>query len=412
MGACTSYPCYCSWTDVLNYSGFDSDRVIELSIRHTTATQVQDLIEEYIADATAEINDLLGINITIRKEKHLGTGEDDVFELGQEDEEGAYYHDPSDSVLDVIQCWLGGHTASYRKLRPYPTEKDYINKNVIQLRGCELGTEVTTLVNTWDESTATDSLDTTTFIAGIRSIELVYANATQFGRFPSQTANYFIDKNIDIYSYIAYYVRSDTANIEVTIRLYDVDGNYNYASFTITKANHWYLVMLDIDEDFSGTVASWDDTNLMYIELWVDAACTLNVDNLNINDGWMYTAPAGEIAIMRQLSDEPIGENYPFYVTYRYNPYENPFSDSISAVRNVKKACACLAGMDLIDFLRGIRVEETEMDVQSESGVPNPTRDVLANTRKDLERKYDRAMRSIGYGWDFIPVKDLNACED
>jgi len=403
---------YCAWTDVLNATGFDENRIIELSVRHSSAAQVQSLIEGFIADATAEINDLLGINVTVRKEIHLGTGEDDVFELGQEDEEGAYYHDPSDKVLDVIQCWMGGHTGSYRKLRPFPTEKDYINKNAIQLRGCELGTEVTTLVNTWDESTATDSLDTTTFVAGIRSIELIFANSTQFGRFPSQTANYFIDKNIDPFEYVAFYVRSDTANIVVYLRLFDKDGNYNQASYTIEKADHWYLVMWDIDSDFSGSISSWDDTNLMYLEFRVSAACTLNVDNLNINDGWMYTAPAGEVAIMRELTNEPLAQGYPFYVTYRYNPYENPFSDSVSAARNIKKAAACLAGIDLIDFMRGIRVQDTDMDIQSESGVTSPTRDALTITRRDLEKRYEKALASIGYGWDFIPVKDLNACED
>jgi len=390
---------------VLDYTGLDSDRIIELSVRHADAAQVQTLIEGFINDAAAEINDLLGINLTIRKEMHLGTGEDDVFELGQEDEDGAYYHDPTDKVLDVIQLYLGGHTICYRKLRPFPTEKDYINRNSIRLRGCELGTEVTTLVNTWDESTATDSLDTTTFIAGIRSIELIFADSSQMGRFPSQAANYFIDKNIHPFSYVAFYVRSDTANRIVYLRLHDKNGNYNQASYTIEKADHWYLVMLDIDADFSGSVSSWDDTNLMYVEFWVNGACTLNIDNLNINDGWMYTAPTGEVAIMRKLTDEPISQGYPFYVTYRYNPYENPFSDEVDAARNLKKATACLAGIDLIDFLRGIRVEETDMDVQSESGVPNPTKDTLTITRNNLRKKYERALESIGYGWDFIPVR-------
>lgn len=403
MGACDDYACYCSVSDVFNATGMDYDRIIELSIRHSKNSQVDDLIEEYIADSTKEINERLGINTTIRKELHLGTGEDDIFELGYEQEEG-YYHDVQGRLVDVINVYMGGETAKYRKLRPYPTSKDYIGRNDIALAGCELGTEVSTLVDTWDDSTASDALWTTDYIAGVRSIALDFsaAFATEYGRFPSITQDKWIDKNIDIFDYVAFYARTSVDNVTVTIRLYDKDGNYNYASYELEKKDHWYLVMFDIDDDFSGTVTSWDDTNLMYIEFWVDAQCTLIIDNLNFNDGWMYTAPAGEVAIMREMTDEPLPENYPFYVTYRYNPYYD--GDSMVA-RNIKKAAACLAGVDLIDFVSGIRMEETEFDVQSESGVTSPTKDKLAILRERLLKRYEEAMKATGFGWEFIPVK-------
>lgn len=388
---------YCAWSDVLNYTGFDSDRIIELSIRHSNAAQVQALIEEFIKDATAEINSLLGINTTIRKEIHLGTGEDDVFTLGQEDEEGAYYHNIADRLIDVIHVWMCGHTGSYRKLRPYPTN-------------CELGTDLAdpnvSATGDWSDSTVGGGVAvSTTRMAGSYSVQLTYMAAAQYARFPDITNDVWIDKNIDIFSFMAFYVNA-TAACTLTIRLYDVGGNYNEATYTLAKKNHWYLVMLDLDEDFTTTV-DWDDKPLMYFDILQDQAvgCTVLIDNLNFNDGWMFTAPVGEVAIMRKSTSEPIEQGYPFYVTYRYNPYLDV--DTMVA-RNIKKATACLAGMDLVDFLRGIRVEETEMDVQSESGVTTPTKDALANTRRSLERKYDRAIASIGYGWEFIPVKDLN----
>jgi len=371
---------YCTYTDVLDATGLDLDRIKKLSVRHSSTAQVQTLIEGYIADAQKEIQDNLHIYTIRRKEIHLCTGEDDVYELGPEDEEGYIDYDVENCLIDVINAYLGSVCAKSRKLRPYPLD-------------CELGTESST---NWT-GTATIA-DSTTRKAGSKSISVIFADATQYARYPDTTSDNWIDKNIDIFSFFAFYVRTSVNDTTVTVRLFDKDGNYNEASYKLEKKNHWYLVMFDLDEDFTSTV-DWDDLSVYYVEYRVDKACTLLVDNANFNDWWMYTAPAGEIAIMRRMDEEPKPKNYVFGVTYRYDPY------LVETPRNVKKACACLAGVDLIDFLRGIRMADTEFDAQTESGVPEYSKDQLAIARKEIIGKYEKAIESIGYGYEFPVIK-------
>jgi len=119
---------YCTESDVLNATGLDTDRIIELSDRHSSASQVTTLIDGFIYDAQEQIKEELEINYVIQKEKHLGTGEDDVFTLGGYDDESIYY-DPSNCLVDVLNVYMGGFGEECRRLRPYPTN-------------CELGTEV------------------------------------------------------------------------------------------------------------------------------------------------------------------------------------------------------------------------------------------------------------------------------
>jgi len=109
---------------------------------------------------------------------------------------------------------------------------------------------------------------------------------------------------------------------------------------------------------------------------------------------WSHTPNDGYIVF-----DEALEDGTDVVITYEYDPYEN---DNVP--RNIKKACAALAGMDLIDFCKGIRQQDTDFDAQSESGIRDPTKDVLATTRRELQRRFDKAIRAEGLGWEFTPI--------
>ena len=86
-------------------------------------------------------------------------------------------------------------------------------------------------------------------------------------------------------------------------------------------------------------------------------------------------------------------------VTYTYDPY------AIAVPVNIEEACACLAGIKLLDMLRGTRVVDTDFDAQSESGVSDPTKDKLVITRSQLKQRYRDALASEGYGFNFVPMR-------
>lgn len=363
--------------------GIDLDRIIELNTRYKTHASAQAFIEELISNSQSQMQDELHVYTVVRRERHLGTGEADVFALGPQDSKSYVHYSPAGCLVDVVNVFLGGDCDAHRTLQPYPTD-------------CELGTDDYT---EWmGTATLTNS---TTRKAGSYSVSAVFANTVQYARYPDTVTNAeWVDKNIDAYGWMAFYVRSSVVNVTVTVRLFNADGDYNEASYKIVKASHWYLVMLDLDEDFTSTV-DWDDDNLMYVEFRVDTACTLLIDNMNFNDGWMCTAPAGEVAIMHRISEneDPIGRNYPFYVDYRFDPY------LVSTPANIKKACSCLAGIDLIDFLRGVRQADTGFEGQGSSGMPVPDREALVTTRRELKMKYDEAVNSVGYGIEFPVIQ-------
>lgn len=377
---------YCTVSDVLNATGLDIDRIKKLSPRHSTTTLVNDLIEEFIDDAQKEIREIMKIDSTINKELHLCTGEDDVYTLGPEDQPESFIeYNVADNLVEVVNLYLGGNCVDNRRLRPYPTN-------------CELGTELASGPSSiaWGDSTAGDGISTTRK-AGSYSVSIQFGAITQYGRYPNITNDVWIDKNIDPFQFMAFYLRSNTDDTTVTVRLYRGDGNYNEATYLVVKKNHWYLVMLDLCEDFTGSV-DWDDDPLMYIDFMVDKISTLLIDNLNFNDYWMFTAPVGEVAIMRQLDEQPNEQNYPFYVSYNFDPY------LASVPRNIKKACACLAGVDLVDLMRGVRMEDTEFDAQAESGVTTISRDQFSVMRDSLLKKANEALAATGFGFDFTPV--------
>lgn len=131
---------------------------------------------------------------------------------------------------------------------------------------------------------------------------------------------------------------------------------------------------------------------LAVLRVWVSGVRVLEDDD---DYAWSHTPNNGYIVFVDALQDGEI-----IHITYSYDPYEDS-----NVPRNIKKACAALAGIDLIDFCKGIRQQDTDFDAQSESGIRDPSKDALATTRRELQRKYDKAMQSEGFGWNFTPIK-------
>lgn len=110
---------------------------------------------------------------------------------------------------------------------------------------------------------------------------------------------------------------------------------------------------------------------------------------------WVHTAATDYIL----FSGTALADADFVSVTYTYDPY------TITVPVNVEEACACLAGIKLLDMLRGTRVTDTDFDAQSESGVSDPTKDKLVITRSTLKRRYRDALASEGYGFNFVPMR-------
>jgi len=182
------------------------------------------------------------------------------------------------------------------------------------------------------------------------------------------------------------------------IRLYDAAGNYNTATYTISKKNHWYLVMLHLDDDFTTTI-DWDDEPLYWLEIEVDQACILYFDNACFNDEWAYTAPEGKLVIMRKSANEPPHDGYPFYVTYRYDPFK------VTVPENIKNATARLAGVRLIDHLIGVREGAIGFEFEGDTLLPLPDKETLYKRKGSLMALAKQDLAVYGYGWSGTAAK-------
>jgi hypothetical protein len=277
-----STPTYCDENDVYDESGFDSNIIQTLSGR--SVAQVTTLVDKFIVEAEKQINDLLAVPHTVHREFHVGTGEDDEFDLGASDEIGLYTeYDPEDKTVMAYACWFGG----IRKKRPYPEDSDQ-TESIASL--CT-GTNVTITNDIINEQ------------AGVNCLSMVFS-AAGYVRYPSAQN---LNKNIDIFHFLSSRVYCSSKTVDITLRLCDKDGNYNYAIFGVDKEDMWYLKHFDLEEEFTGNI-DWDDTNLYYWEIHVNGACTLLIDNLNFNHGWFFTAPSGKLVIAHRENEEAPAE--------------------------------------------------------------------------------------------------------
>lgn len=441
----TRTPIYCSEDDVYYECGMDSEIVQEM--KAWTASQVTTLINRYILSAEKKMNDQLGVPITRHTELHKGTGEDDEFELGSEDEFGYFTINLCDQVEEAYACYFSNR----RMKRPYPKncdlcEKAYdwdgVTSNCIvtdDQDGSDLGSnasvdEITITVADGDVFNEGDrilikddngsqyavikSIDGNTLtltselrrafttaanakaigpiICGDKTLRFVFSDAG-YARYPRTNDNKYINKNIDIFDFFSFKIRCSDATATITFRLYDKDGNYNYFSMSVDNAYTWQLKSFDIDSEYTGSI-DWDDIKLYYIEIHVDKACTIWLDNFNFNDEWFITYPKGLLCIARMDSEEPPADGYPFHVTYSYNPYLH------EVPHQVREATAKFAAIKLLNFLIGIRQRDVSFGGEGESGISRPDRDQLYFTRSRLDRELKDILKEIGYGFEFTPV--------
>lgn len=359
---------YAEEDDIYLATGITKDAIIRITEK--TDDQVKDMIEAFIMDAEDDIRDQLGLPHVCALEKHLGTDEDDEFQLGQEDSDFYMNIDVEDCLELIKACFFEG----IKKKLPYPRNCDDYSEDYTE----------------WDSTGYTQpSNDASVKKAGKYSMKFAFSTTLK-ARYPDVSNSVYIDKNIDIYTFMFLRVRSSVANTTITIRLYDEAGNYNYATYKAVTANKWYLVMLDLDEDFNTTI-DWDDTPLYYFEIEVDQACTLYMDNINFNDDWCFTAPSGKLVIMRKSSDEPPAEGYEFIVTYTYDPFK------ASVPQNIKEATALYAGAKLIDHLIGIRQSFQAFEAESLTSIPD--KESLYITRTTMLAKADKKLSDYGFGW-------------
>lgn len=359
---------YCSRQDVYDVTGITEDNIESLSGR--SEAEVQSLVDKYIAKAESTIKNWIGIPITIRKETHLGDGEKFEFELGPEiDEEvGFLIFDPSDCVEHVYAVYYQGK----RKKLPYPKDCDSFTENTS---------------SSYSASNCTLSDEETIVKAGDYSIKAVFSAAGSF-LYPSSKN---LAKNIDIYDYVVFRFRSSDKSAMFTFKLFDKDDNYNYKTFTVEKANIWYVIMLKIDE-FDGDV-DWEDELCYAFSIESDKACTVYFDNFAFAEGYAWTAPSGYIIIPYDEDEDesPLPEGYELEVTYSFDPFKQTVPNEI------QWACAELAGVYLIDFLRGIRDVDTQFVVESDTIEPSEARNVLLARRTTLLNRAKEHVASYGY---------------
>lgn len=443
-------PTYCNINDVYEECGMDEAIVREMSGR--TSAQVQTRINQYIFSAERKVNDKLGVPKTVHREYHKATGEDDEYDLGFDDELGYHTIEISQRVVGIHGGYLGG----VRKKLPYPRNCDLCEKaedwagvtsnctvtddqagslltenasiddiSITVANGSlfEDGDRILIQDDNGEQFCVVDRTDGNTvwltselrrafttvanaiaigpIISGRRTIRFVFGTNGGSAIYPRTNANHFINKNIDIYDFMSLKVLCSSASAVLSIRLYDNAGNFNYVEFSVARANEEYFLSWDLDEDFTGNI-DWDDTNLYYLELRADRACTVSLDNLNFNDEWFITAPRGILCIPRQSSDDPAGEGYPFHVTYSYNPYlhEVPWQ--------VRDATAKFAAVKLLNYLIGIRLRDIGFAGEGESAISRPDRDQMLFTRSRLERELKDIIKEIGYGFEFVPLCDLD----
>jgi len=371
---------YTTENDVYKTTGFSSEIIQKLS--GLPAADVSSLIEGYITDAGSELDSDIGLPLTIRNELHLGDGDSNEFELGPRDESYVTVgdFDPTNGVTGVYNVAF-----SKTKMKiPYPSDCDewteYSSSTLVQAAwGCGGNTTLST--------------ESTIKVAGDYSVKAVLTDA-DYIQYP-KTGTY-LNKNIDMFTDIFFWFRTNRRSAIYTIRLYDKDDNYKEETFDVTFNDvgeyHW----LDIDSFTNGLGSiDWNVTKLQYIRIYSDDVCTMYIDNLCFADSWAFTSPLGKfhVSVAENIGGETgPSENYPFYITYSYNP------TLPSVPNNIKKACEWLVGVYIIEYLRGIKWSETDFRLMADSLEPDTPmqKSALLGLRDKWLQNYNRCL--INYG--------------
>ena len=367
---------YTTESSVYNTTGLSSEIIQKLA--QISESDVSTLVSGWISDAEQDIKTDLGLPFAVIEELHLGDGNNNLFELGPWDEEygapGQY--DPTDCVEKVYRVKF--HRA--KKLLPYPTT-------------CELGTES---ITGWTGSNATITADTSSAVAGDARIKAVFSSAGYI-RYPDGSNVEYLDVDIDKFKDWFANLELSDKTATITLRLYDKDGNYNHEEITLRQNNIDEFIWIDLNS-MDGSV-DWDDVRLQYIELHVDKACTLYVDNMCFADEWAYTAPKGyfHVSVAHNVSSEsPPPSDYPFYVSYTYDPFK------ASVPSNIRQACDWLVGIKIIDYLRTVKYINTDFRLLADTMMPDDidtggTTGVLG-VKHQMLQNYNRCIQRYGQG--------------
>ena len=365
---------YCTESQVFDICGLSSSKL--QSVLGLSEAEVSTLVESHIAWAERHVKDLVRLPIVVRRELHLGDGEKYSFDLGPEDEDYSIDYDPVDDVTSVFAVYLD----SKRVKLPFPKDD------------CDLGCENES--SDWDGNNCTISDEETIVASGEYAIKGVFSSAG-YMRYPSTTD---LNKNIDIYKWVAFRFRTDDATKTFTVKLYDRSGNANTYDFTVHKADVWYVIMIQLD-DFTGDV-DWNEENLYYLDIYSNGACTVYICNLNFNDDFMWTIPQGDIVYMTKIiptysaKGGHLPDNYIFKVTYAFDP----FNTTVPA--NIAEACACFAGARTFDTLMGRRVQSTGFVLQAPDGSVTMDKFTMSVVRKRLIERGNELVGLYGFGFD------------
>ena len=361
---------YSEEEDVYEACGMNSGIVKKFSGKDEA--DIEKLINGYIAKADQKIRRALGVPITIRKELHkfyrnktieLGPHEDDLEFFGS--------WDPADCVEKVF--------AIYRSLGrvklPYPRNCEDLSDDITHIDSSQPNVAVTK--------------ETSIVKSGDASIKAVFTGGAgdYFTMYKGANSEKF-NKIIYPWKYLAFWFRTNDKTVTFTIRLWDVDGKYEYQTFTVDLADTWVIVALEITDFSTGTASiDWQSQSLQYITIHADGDCTIQIDNFNFNDGYFWTTPEGLIC----WSDPDATPWGVIEVTYSYDPYKNTVPEDL------KEASAKFAGVLLLDYLLGCRQRITGFQHMQDDIDNRPDRETIEVTRARLQREAQSCLMGIGY---------------
>ena len=372
---------YTDESNVYNTTGLSSDIIQDLG--DIPESEVTTFVESRIARAEKRLKEDINLPYIIKRELHLGDGNKNQWDLGPEDDPYSTLgdFDPDDCLEKILRVEFAG----YRRLVPWPKDCDtWTNYSDMDESGY------------WTGSNATISEETTIKVAGARSLKAVFS-ASGYIRYPSTQD---LDKIIDSYNDIFFWLKTSSIGITITVRLYDKDGNYEEETISPRQADVGQYFWIDINK-MTDTI-DWDNTYLQYIEFRVSGACTIYLDNLCFAEDWAFTAPEGtfHVSVADNISTEAAPSvNYPFYVTYSYDPFLS------STPEHIAEATEWLTGVLIIDYLRTIKYIETDFRLWSdtmEQDIPMQRSGMLGIRTKFLDNYKACLLRYGGASYGII----------
>jgi hypothetical protein len=356
---------YCTEEQVYEATGLNSTLVQNLSGK--SSAEVTTLITSYISQADKRIQRFLKSPITIRKESH-NFDEHLTIELGPYEDEHGFFNSykPANCVEEVFVVY----DPNGRIKLPYPKNCDDLTEDITSISGTNV----------------TLTKETTIKKCGTASIKAVFSGAGNF-KFPS-TLN--LDKNINPWDFIGFWLRTTNKTATFTIKLFDKDGNYKSHTFSCTLNDTWQIIGLEMDSfTDSGGDIGWDETMLQYIQIESDKACTIYFDNFCFNSGVFWTAPEGLIC----WSDpDDISPSVDVEVTYSYDPFK------VTTPVDIQEASAKLAGVLLLDYCIGHRQRIEAFNQMAQDADRTPDKETLEVTRGRIKREAEEAINGFGYG--------------